>query len=1061
MIHTPSANVLVFSVGWLCVSLMDLTLQNVVGQVEQVDPSHSKKMSRGLDIFKSDVRTILIGRCLKCHGGKETEGDFDLSTREGLIAGGSEGPAVQPGKSSQSRLIGMISHTLQPTMPEDGAKLDPRNIDAIRKWIDLGAPYDKPLATKGNDPLDWTRKEIDSAAKSFWAFRPLQAVKPPEVSGGQNKTVIDRFLLKELHKKRLLPNPTTSREKLVRRAYLDLVGLPPTQKQIQRFLGDDRKNAFALLVDELLDSPHYGERWGRHWLDIARFGESHGFEQDYNRPHAYHYRDFVIKALNSDMPFNQFVQWQIAGDEMAPDEPLALMATGFLGAGVFPTQLTEKEFEPARYDELDDMVSTLGTAMLGLTVGCARCHDHKFDPIPQRDYYQMVSTFSATIRSEVDVVLEPSQTQKEMANWQIENDRLTAAIEKYEKEHLPDRFQKWLDSRPSEASQQPTWIVLEPTKFQSQGGATVEKLDDGSLLVSGKNADFDTYTFIAHTELQGISAIRLDALAHPSMVRGGPGRAVNGNIGLGTFSVSARPLDSKSAPTNIDLYNPIATFQQNTGNLSIASSLDKIPKSGWAIDPQFGKDHSAVFQIRQPLGFPQGIELTITMKFGVNNKHNIGRPRISISTSPQPVGLQGDSQKQLVIESLKLLRENKEPLDNKHRKILFDWYRGFDAQWKSLHTTLQGHIAKKPKPKTTKVMVSSEGLKPLSHHADGRGFPHFYKQAFFLKRGDPAQKQGVAEPGFLQVLVNAKETGQRWKPKPPAGARQSYRRSALAQWIVDTDSGAGQQLARVIVNRIWQHHFGLGIVSTPNDFGFQGQRPSHPELLDWLASQLIKNNWSLKSIHRIIMQTAAYQQSSEFRKKAAGIDPTNKWVWRFQPRRLEAEAIRDSMLAVSGVLDPKLYGPGTLDENMKRRSIYFMIKRSRLIPMMQIFDSPEPLVSVGNRPQTTIAPQALLFMNNPNVRDYARQLALRLITSEKNGNSREEILNNVINKGYFAAVGRLASPLEHQRNLDFIKQQIASYENETKKTDQPDAVQSALIDFCQVLFCLNEFVYLD
>ena len=687
------------------VCLIVLASAVALSAAESNDPAHAANMAAGLKLFKQSVRPILVGRCLRCHGGEDIEGEFDLSTREGFVKGSYDGAVAQIGQASKSRLRKLLTHEVEPHMPADGAKLSDIAIDQIVRWVDLGAPYDTPLVKKDEDPLAWTRRKIDPARKLFWSFRPLADAQPPQVAASDSiRTDIDRFLHVKQQAAEVTANRVAPRRKLIRRAYLDLIGLPPTPEQTAAFVADKDPQAYGKLVDELLNSKHYGERWARHWLDVARFAESHGFEQDYDRPHAYHYRDFVIKAFNSDMPYDQFVRWQIAGDEFAPDDPQAMMATGFLGAGVFPTQLTEKEFESARYDELDDMVATLGTSMLGLTTGCARCHDHKFDPIPSADYYRLVATFATAIRSEVDVTV---------------------------------------------------------------------------------------------------------------------------------------------------------------------------------------------------------------------------------------------------------------PSDNADKKD--------------------------EKPKTFKVMVTSEGVKPMKHHADGRGFPHFYPETYYLNRGDVAKKQGVAEFGFLQALQNLEEGDSPWTETPPEGAKTSYRRRSLANWITDADQGAGYLLARVIVNRLWHHHFGRGIVSTPSDFGFQGSRPTHPELLEWLAGELIRNEWRLKPLHRLMMTSAAYMQSAETTEENLRHDPDNQWFWRWQPRRVEAEVIRDSILAVSGGLDRTIYGPGTLNEGSKRRSIYFKIKRSKLIPTMQIFDTPEPLVSAGGRPTTTIAPQALMFMNSPHVRSHATTLANALGLKDEAG----------------------------------------------------------------------------
>jgi hypothetical protein len=366
----------------------------------------------------------------------------------------------------------------------------------------------------------------------------------------------------------------------------------------------------------------------------------------------------------------------------------------------------------------------------------------------------------------------------------------------------------------------------------------------------------------------------------------------------------------------------------------------------------------------------------------------------------------------------------------------------------------------------TTVMVSSEGVKPIPNHGDGRGFPHFYEQSFFLNRGDVNQKQGVADSGFLQVLMRADSQGSsdpaaRWELSPPEGAHTSYRRRAVADWITDTHDGAGHLLARVIVNRLWQQHLGRGIVSTPNDFGFQGERPTHPDLLDWLAGELIRNDWRLKPIRKMIMTSSVYMQDSQHNDSQhndsqhndsqARNDPNNLLLWRFSPRRLEAEIIRDSMLAVSGQLDETQFGAGTLDVSMRRRSIYFMIKRSKLIPFLQVFDTPEPLASVGDRPSTTIAPQALIFMNNPQVREYAKAFAQGIVADPNKS------IESCVRQAYMMAIARQPTEDELANSTSFAEQQMKSYQDESRSDDRLLAVT----DLCQVLMSLSEFVYLD
>lgn len=1020
----------------------------------KIPPDHAARVKAGTELFRNSVRGILEERCLSCHGGDIVEGGFNLATRQGLLSGGDKGTAVIPGKLRDSRLYRLITHDAQPKMPYDEDKLPAAEIAAIAKWIELEAPYDRPLVEGVTDLKDWTQRTISEDSREFWSFGPLQNVQPPEVDNSSwCQTDIDRFVLHALEDRKLQPSDPAERRVLIRRAYFGLIGLPPAPGELHRLMHDESPDWYPRMVDELLDSQHFGERWARHWLDIARFAESHGFEQDYDREFAFHYRDFVIRAFNSDMPYDQFVRWQLAGDEIAGDNPLAMMATGFLGAGVFPTQLTEKEFEPARYDELDDMVSTMGTAMLGLTIGCARCHDHKFDPIPAADYYRLISTFATTIRSNVEVDMDFEQTKQAMDAWQEEHEPLVDRLREFETRELGNRLDQWLTSDAAATlseSRQPEWLILHPTQAASKEGATLTVQQDDSVLARGTNPDFDVYSLTAETHLRNIRHMRLEALSHESMVKGGPGRAANGNMGLSQITVTAEPLAGNEEPVTVTLSNPRATFEQNNSSLSIAGSLDEQDGTGWAVDPQFGRDHAAGFRFENSIGFEGGTRLTVSLRFHVNNKHNIGRARLAISQTEKPPALDAESGPQALSELLQLVASGTSATSAAHRQQLLSAYRTIDPEWNSLSAAVAEHRQSMPAPTRATVMVSSEGVKPIKHNADGRGFPHFYKETFFLKRGDTAQKVRPANPGFLQILTAPDVPMESWKLDPPESVQTSYRRRALANWMTDVDGGAGRLLARVIVNRLWQHHLGTGIVATTNDFGSQGERPSHPELLDWLAQKLIDEDWRLKPIHRLIVTSTVYQQKSEYDPVRGAEDPDNVFLWRRMPRRLEAEVIRDAMLAVSGHLDSTQFGPGTLNEGQKRRSIYFMIKRSRLIPMMQIFDFPEPLASVGSRPSTTIASQALMFMNNPHVREYAGGFA---------GRVRREAPADVVDQIYLTGLSRHPTKVERDAAEGFLDSQILSYMTDGKSDQQ--ARELALTDFCQTIFSLNEFVFVE
>ena len=1005
-------------------------------------------MAKGLAIFKSDVRAALKQHCVKCHGGDKTRGDLDLTTRAGLLKGGDEGVSVVPGKAKDSLLVKLIKHAEKPYMPAKKPKLPSSLIEKIVQWIDFGAPYDKPLienavAKKGMQVTDDDRQ--------FWSFQPLKRPAVPAVKKAKwTHNAIDRFVLRKLEEAKLAPNGPADSRALIRRVYFDLIGMPPSPKEVEDFVKLASSNSNAALekvVDRLLASPKYGERWGRHWLDVARFAESHGFEQDYNRNFAFHYRDFVIQALNADMPYDQFVKWQLAGDEFAPDNPLAMKATGFLGAGVFPTQLTEKEFESARYDELDDMANTTGTAMLGMTIGCARCHDHKFDPIPVRDYYRFVNTFATTIRSEIDLPVTGDLTAA-LAKWDKEHAPLAGTLAQYEKDELPKRFAAWAKNPPASALKKQDWMILDHLQPKSLDGATFAKQADGSFIVGGKNPANDRWVLTAEVAATGLNAIRIEALTDKSMKRNGPGRAGNGNFALSDIRVFATPKKGGKRVA-VKLVSPKATHQQNTGGLSVASSIDGDKrKSGWAVDAGgIGKPQAAVFEFAAPVGFEGGTVLTVEMDFFVNTSHTIGRPRLAVTAAPKPVAIKGNSSAASLATLLAAVKQagGVDKLDAKKRAELLKIYRAQDAQWNQLNAKVQQHLAAKPKPKMEKVQVTSEGFKPTKHHADGRGFPHFYRKTYFLKRGDANQKDGEASQGFLQVLMRSGKTEKSWQVTAPEGWRTSYRRRSLANWITDTEHGAGHLLARVIVNRLWQHHLGRGIVNTPNDFGLQGELPTHPQLLDWLASELIANGWRLKPLHKQIVMSATYRQSAAHDDTKMKIDPQNKLYWRRTPARLQAEVIRDSILKISGLLDERMFGAGTLDERMKRRSIYFMIKRSKLIPSMQLFDSPEPLVSQGSRPATIIAPQALHFMNNGQVREAATALAKQL---EKAPDTAA-----AVTLGYQTVLGRAPTAKEQRSISAFIGAQQKSYPNNGR--------QLALADFAQVLFGLNEFIYVQ
>lgn len=1014
-----------------------------LGLAQNEAVNHAERMAEGLALFRNEVRAVLVDNCLACHGGGQTMGSLDLSSHGSLTASGKLGDGDGP-----VPLLAVIRHERDPFMPFGQDKLVDSQIGAVARWVELGAPYDSPLI----DANRRGRRAQGEDEATFWSFRPLAPVEPPPVGNADwVRTPIDRFVLARLEAEGIGPNPVADRRTLIRRATLDLLGLPPSADRIDQFVNDPDPLAYERLVDELLESPHYGERWARHWMDIARFADSHGFEEDFDRPYAYHYRDFLIKAFNRDMPYDRFVSLQIAGDELEPENPLALMATGFLGAGAFPTQITEAEFEMARYDELDDMIGTLGTAMLGLTVGCARCHDHKHDPIRSRDYYRMAAVFGHTTRTIIEYDPDPDGYRTAKSAWIAKREELREQRREIEQAMLGDAFEDWLLRAAAEVDETP-WQVLDVLETETESRASFDTFDDGSILFSGHNANFETYTFSTEFSATGVTSLRLEALTHPTLPAGGPGRARDGHFLLSTIEAKARPTDEPEAELAEVKFKAARATDQLGENTSSVTSAFATPggKSGWTIRPEsIGEDHAAVFEFAEPLGFKGGTRLTVRLRFAINSHFTLGRVRFAVSKDAQPPFAISEGIPQALAEGLQALREQgPEGLTDLQTEALIKQFANQDERWRRADQAVREHDLGIPASAVTRIQATAEGLDPARHSAADKGYPYFYEQTHVLRRGDPSQKGETARPGFLPVLMQDDSGESAWSVTPPLGwERSEFGRAALARWLTDTDRGAGSLLARVIANRLWHYHFGSGLVATPSNFGRMGARPSHPGLVDWMARDLASSGWRLKRLHRTIMTSNVYKASAASDPRKASADPSNRLRWRWTPRRLEAEAVRDSLLSVSGLLDPAMYGPGTLNEESGRRSVYFFVKRSELVPSMMLFDWPEHLVGIGRRPSTTIAPQALQFLNSPHTRRFAAGLAGRLGGLEPRA---------AIGKAYQIAFARPPEPEELDAGVAFVAKQRTLYEADR----QQDAGRLALIDYCQSLMSLNEFLYI-
>ena len=971
---------------------------------------------KGLDFFESKIRPVLVRHCYKCHSAKAAstkmlKGGLQVDTRDGLRKGGETGPAVVPGQPTKSLLVAALKHDGLEMPPK--AKLPAAIIADFEKWIRLGAPDPRDGKTVATQSIDI------EAGKTHWSFRPLTDAQPPQVADGDTvRNDIDRFIHVLQKAKSITPNPRAAPAMLLRRLHFDLVGLPPSVDEQTKFLAraeTDFEAAWVAEVDRLLASQHYGERWGRHWLDLVRFAESNGYAFDKDRANAYQYRDFVIRALNQDMPYDRFVRLQIAGDLIAktsaktdPQARTALdavAATGFLVAGPFTTQQTQKERERSRYEQLDDLVHTLGTSLLGLTVGCARCHSHKYDPLPQSDYYRFVSCFKEVGFGNTNLNLEPEAFQAATAKYSTALKPLSNALSAWEKHQLPGRFADYLTRRPAEPPSPSLghWHHVGPfpaTDFNSAYNTAA-----GPETAADKRVNLEQVFGDTPIGWQ-VQPTWTDAKVHNTLT------------GDNSANYLVRTIESPSA-----LPVEFAFGADDAIKAFLNGKLILNKKTSGAVKADQHK-------------------LKVTLDAGRNEL------LIKIVNASGPSGfsfrLSGGDVPKPVVAAWNVPETKWNP---KQRTAIRNWYRTTDPDWITLNDFAATHKKTEPKPKLTPVYAAK--VKGTSYQFGGDTF-----KVYFLARGNADNKQGEATAGFLRVLIQAKADSQHWlnRSDNPAATDQSpvKPRVAAANWLTDVKNGAGHLLARVIVNRIWQYHFGRGLVTTPSDFGTRGDRPTHPELLEWLAGEFIRGGWKLKPIHRLILASHTWMQANGRSADAETIDPNNRLWWRRGAKRLEAELIRDSLLDVSGRLKRiPLYGKGSLDQKSNRRSIYLTVKRGQLTPILQLFDAPDAMQGVGRRNESTVAPQALAMLNSPFIRELANSFAKRVRPDTKTSPKQAVIL------AYRLALARTPDSSELEGILDFIQRQTDS------RKDQSNAQELAIRDFCQLLFCSNEFVYVD
>jgi len=797
----------------------------------------------------------------------------------------------------------------------------------------------------------------------------------PAEDGRWIRNPIDAFVLAALRGRRLSPSGEADRSTLLRRLSFDLLGLPPTPEETEAFTADADPQAYERLVDRLLASPRLGERWARHWLDTIHFAETHGFEHDLLRANAWRYRDYVIRSFNRDTPWPRFIREQLAADVFFPNQPQLTAALGFLGAG--PYDQSTATTAPVTFDYLDrdDMVTQTMAAFASTTANCARCHDHKFDPITQEDYYALQAVFAGLGRGEV-AYDENASIAARRNHWQAlrqaaetQNGAVLLAAE-YE-----PIVADWLQSRAPDPGD--LWTRLELESFQSSGGTTFARREDGAVRASGPRPDKDAYTIVTATKLSEVSAIRLDVLTDASLPKNGPGRQDNGNLHLTEFELQlVAPGASQGPPLKIR--HATADFDQ--AGWTIAHALDGNLNTAWGIYPRVGQPHYAVFELDNKLALPPGATLTVILKQLHGSGHLIGCFRLAATSAPAAKAVVLPA---AVTEALKKPAGQRSPADR------------LAIAAHVLTNRAEEELARLPPE--VKVYAAGRTFDP----GGGRQTLAVPKTVRVLRRGDIRQPGAVAVPGAISAI-----SGLPGRFALPDSAPEAARRAALADWLADSNNPLTW---RSIANRIWHYHFGRGLCDTPSDLGRMGGRPSHPELLDWLACELRDSGGSLKHLHRLIVTSATYRQVSTHRPEVAAVDADNRLLGRMCRQRLDAESYRDAVLAVSGRFDLAMGGPSVqhfrtspgpqLTPNvdyeavdwdapgMTRRSIYRLVWRGIPDPLLEALDFPDAALLAPQRTFSASPLQALVLWNNAFVLHHSQHLARRL---ESLGSSTDE-----------------------------------------------------------------------
>lgn len=898
------------------------------------------------EFFEKRVRPILATRCFACHGAERQESGLRLDSRAAILEGGDSGqPVVQLQRPEQSRLIQAVRRTGDLVMPPDDQEaLQPEEVDALLAWLRMGMPWpagDQPAAAMMEDRLRQQRA-------THWALRPLHEPRLPATPhDGWCNMPLDRFVCRRLAELGLAPSPEASRCVLIRRLSFDLIGLPPTPDEVMQFVADERPDAVERLVDRLLASPHYGERWGRHWLDVARYADTRGYAFGRERmyPYAYTYRDYVIDAWNADTPFDQFVREQLAADQLGlPENDPRLAALGFLTVG--------RRFNNI-HDDIDDRIDVVTRGLMGLTVACARCHDHKYDAIPTEDYYSLYGVFASCYEPEsLPLIGDPRDTPG-YAEFKKELDRRMAARERF----ADQQHRELLDNARSHATEYLVRAVSEMPESLLQKFPFLSLSPDDvrpKLVVRWR--------------------IYLRDRAKPGDPIWGPWAEL-ARVSPQQLAGRARRLSSQLRDSSSGPLNPLVRQML----------IEQPPESMIQLARQYGDLLSDVYRRWKAAG---------------------GDERAAGSLSP--------AERQL----LDVLLAPDSPTSVPRDEILDYLNRADRNRYRELEKAIESHQARSPGA-PPRAMVLLDRPRPLE--------PRVFVRGNHLRPGKSVPRQFLA-------LVSG--------PDRRPFARGSGRLE-LAEAIAADDNPL---TPRVLANRIWMHHFGKPLVTTPSDFGVRSDPPSHPELLDWLACQLLRHGWSIKHLHRQILLSAAYRQSSDDRPAAQRVDPENRWLWRMNRRRLEWESLRDSLLAVADQLDRSLHGRPVdiVDPKCRRRTLYGLIDRQDLPQVFRTFDFPNPDQSAEQRPHTIVPQQALFLMNSPLVMQQAIATVQRSEFRSLAGDAER------VRWLYLALFSREPTESELQLGLQMLRHPV-----KMDKSFGPSAQYAYLLMLC------NEAAYVD